>query len=303
MIYLHGGDSTSRHGQHSFSQSRCDFLSHRPLLDYLGAESESRTLLALQKAKISAATYETVTVSWTTGPNAMNYPYRVSCFARDPVSPIAMTRCLDIPNNQANLVASVDGLLPLEYSKIEVTLGTEDDAIRAAVGVDCFVEVSGASTSKCKYAGGVNFANYPPCPLTCGDVAVGDTFVVNGETFTRQDRAYLDALIAPTNGDYEAICTTGITDFSNVFQGSVLNPEISSWDVSSATTLDSMFESATGFNQLLTCWNVSPSASCTNFGLDASTWVATYGSNAVTGTNPPLSDELIAAGCTISSSP
>lgn len=36
--------------------------------------AESRTLLSIQKAKISAATYETVTVSFTTGPNAMNYP-------------------------------------------------------------------------------------------------------------------------------------------------------------------------------------------------------------------------------------
>ncbi len=229
--------------------------------------------------------------------------YRVSCFARDPVSPITMSKCLDIPNNQANLVASVDGLLPLEYSKVAVTLGTEDDAIRAAVGVDCFVEVSGTSTSKCKYAGGVNFANYPPCPLICGDVPVGDDFVVNGETFTRQNRDYLDTLIEPTNEDYETICTTGITDFSALFQDSVLNPDISSWDTSSATTLDSMFQSATGFNQLLTCWNVNPTASCTDFGLDATTWISTYGSNALTGTNPPLSAELIAAGCTISATP
>ena len=147
----------------------------------------------------------------------------MSCFARDPVSPVTMTKCLDIPNNQAKLVEAVNGELPLEYSTVSVTLGP-NDAIRAAVAVDCFVEVSGSTTSKCKYAGGVNFDNYPPCPLTCGDVQVGNTFVVNGVTFTRQDRTGLDALIGPTAADYETACTTGIDDFSNLFQDSVLNP-------------------------------------------------------------------------------
>lgn len=226
----------------------------------------------------------------------------MSCFARDPVSPVTMTKCLDIPNNQAKLVEAVNGELPLEYSTVSVTLGP-NDAIRAAVAVDCFVEVSGSTTSKCKYAGGVNFDNYPPCPLTCGDVQVGNTFVVNGVTFTRQDRTGLDALIGPTAADYETACTTGIDDFSNLFQDSVLNPDISSWDTSSATTLDSMFQDATGFNQVLKCWDVKPTTSCVNFGLDATTWISTYGSNPLTGTNPPLSDELIAAGCTISATP
>lgn len=229
--------------------------------------------------------------------------YRVSCFARDAVSPITMTKCLDIPNNQANLVASVDGELPLEYSKVAVTLGAGNDAIRAAVAVDCFVEVSGTTTSKCKYAGGVNFDNYPPCPLSCGDVGVGEEFIVNGVNFTRQDRTYLDGLIAPSNADYETICTTGIGNFSGIFQDTVLNPDISSWDTSSATTLDSMFQSATGFNQLLACWDVPSAASCADFGLDATTWISTYGSNPLNGTNPPLSDQLIAAGCTISATP
>ena len=37
-------------------------------------ETDSRTFLAVKKAEISAATYDTVTVSFNTGPNAMNYP-------------------------------------------------------------------------------------------------------------------------------------------------------------------------------------------------------------------------------------
>jgi hypothetical protein len=259
-------------------------------------EESSRTLLAVKKAEISAATYESVTVSFQTGPNLQAYPYRVSCFARDSDAPVTMTSCMDIQSNQDNLAAMATGTLPLQYSEVSVRM--TDVRLRAAAAVDCFVEVSGIQSGKCKYAGGLSFENYQPCPLTCSDVEVNDSFFVNGKSFTKRDAMGLMGL---TEEEYATTCTTGITDFSSLFLGSDLNPMIGSWDVRSASNLSSMFNGAANFNQELTCWDVLPSTTCTDFGLDATAWISTYGSNTV-GTNPPLSDELIAAGCTIQSS-
>ena len=150
------------------------------------------------------------------------------------------------------------------------------------------------SSGKCKYAGGVSFDNYAPCPLTCGDVPVGESFIVNGKNYTRRG----DFLGLTTEEEFELSCTTGISDFSNLFLGSTLNPEINTWDTSAAVTMDGMFAFATNFNQRLSCWDVNDKMNCTAFGADATTWISTYGSN-LNGTNPPLSDQLIAAGCAI----
>ena len=84
-----------------------------------------------------------MTVSFNTGPNLENYPYRVSCYARDPLAPVTMSRCMDLPYNQDRLVAAFDGDLPMSYSTVSTVLGTQSDGIRAATAVDCFVEVAG----------------------------------------------------------------------------------------------------------------------------------------------------------------
>jgi hypothetical protein len=250
--------------------------------------------LAVQKARITGATYESVTIGFNSGPNLVSYPYRVSCFSRESNSP-KMTNCFDIPTQQANLAASSEGNLPTAYASISVTLNGAE--LRAAEAADCFIEVSGLQHGKCKYVGSVDFAeNYPPCPLTCSDTTVGETLIVNGEIYTR--RADFNGLT--TVEEYRLTCTTGITDFSGAFLGSTLNPDINSWDTSAATTMAGMFRDASNFDQELTCWNVNPSMTCTDFGLDATTWISTYGTGK---NNPPLSGALIAADCELSQTP
>jgi hypothetical protein len=90
--------------------------------------------------------------------------------------------------------------------------------------------------------------------VLCPGAAVGDTGFLDGVTYTKRNRAALDALVAdPT--DEAALarsCTTGVTDMSELFADltnfaskvsnpATFNPDLSSWDVSSVTNMAAMF--------------------------------------------------------------
>ena len=89
--------------------------------------------------------------------------------------------------------------------------------------------------------------------VLCPAAAVGDTGVVDGVTYTKRDRAALDALVAASPTDEVELarsCTTGVTNLSELFgdaNGSkvsdptTFNPDLSSWDVSSVTDTSDMF--------------------------------------------------------------
>ena len=72
--------------------------------------------------------------------------------------------------------------------------------------------------------------------------------------YTKRDRAALDALVAATPTDEVELarsCTTGVTDLAELFgealggskvsDPATFNPDLSSWDVSSVTNMNSMF--------------------------------------------------------------
>lgn len=120
----------------------------------------------------------------------------------------------------------------------------------------------------------------------CPDAAIGDTgtLTIDGvdKTFTKRNRAGLDALIAADENDDQIAltCTSGIDNMSGMFRDtSVFNQDISSWDVSSVTSMSIMFFRASTFNGDISLWDVSSVTSlgymfvsASAFNQDLSSW-------------------------------
>ncbi len=102
------------------------------------------------------------------------------------------------------------------------------------------------------------------------DVSPGDKCYVNGVEYTAVDRATLLDMVK--NGDdVSKVVTSLITDMSDIFNPGriykitqaiyknfqTFNQDISSWDTSNVTTMNSMFAGAESFNQDIGSWNTS----------------------------------------------
>ncbi|MCH8568370.1 MAG: BspA family leucine-rich repeat surface protein [Balneolales bacterium] len=95
--------------------------------------------------------------------------------------------------------------------------------------------------------------------VMCPDAGLDDTGTVDGITYTKRDRAGLDALIADNNSSaLTTSCTSGIEDMSGLFDGSnIFLNDITTWDVGSVTNMANMFREALSFSSPLNNWDVS----------------------------------------------
>ena len=104
----------------------------------------------------------------------------------------------------------------------------------------------------------------------------GDTGVLNGDTYTIVDINTLYTMINDEQ-DVTKVVTSLVTDMSNMFflgdeTYSNFNQDISSWDVSNVTKMESMFYNATSFNQDLSSWNVDVVTSCNFLCVNTTSW-------------------------------
>ena len=67
-----------------------------------------------------------------------------------------------------------------------------------------------------------------------------------------------------TYGHMSTWDTSQVTDFTYAFYGVWFNEDLSHWDVSNATNMDSMFNNAGAFNQDIGDWDVSSVTSMQN---------------------------------------
>ena len=86
----------------------------------------------------------------------------------------------------------------------------------------------------------------------------GDVGAIDGKEYVVVDRETLKSMVAQ-GMDYSAVCTSLITDMSEVFLNRGKTANISSWDTSSVTNMSSMFSgcSSFGVNHELNLWDVS----------------------------------------------
>lgn len=92
--------------------------------------------------------------------------------------------------------------------------------------------------------------------IKCINCTPGDTGTVNGILYEAVDS---DLLVQRRNEgtDLSKLCTSLVTDMSNIFKDSTtFNQDISSWDVSNVTDMSYMFSGAEVFNQDIGYWNV-----------------------------------------------
>ena len=108
----------------------------------------------------------------------------------------------------------------------------------------------------------------------CPNAAVGASGDPgDGVVYTKRTRYQITTTNAATT------CTSGITHMGGMFYDTAFNQDISSWDVSNVTNMQSMFSNATAFNQPIGDWDVSSVTymgdmfyEATAFNQDISSW-------------------------------
>ena len=211
--------------------------------------------LALRKPVASPVENDTMTVSFNTGPNLWQLDYTVSCYDRNDAVPT--TDCGAVAAAGLVPIDAVAGMLPKNASRVDVEV-----SVQGKPEVDCLVTVEGGPigvASKCQYAKGsgcTSADNTNGFELNANDVTVECASAQAGETgevcfggaypvtFTKVNGTELYAIAGNATrwGELPTVCTTGVTDMSNLFKNKgAFNESIGSWDTSAVTNMESMY--------------------------------------------------------------
>ncbi|WP_158106994.1 BspA family leucine-rich repeat surface protein, partial [Caedibacter taeniospiralis] len=184
------------------------------------------------------------------------------------------------------------GERPLTFDKNAVTVTSSDITIgnnncknaSLAKGANCSFDITASSQTSTSIilqltTADADIANpedkilsdvkiIPEGTVICSEVPVGEIFTLDGDTTThyflvvedgtgpsgiKNDNIYGNYI----NSDMNKVCTTHVTDMSDLFHGSAFNRNINDWDTSNVTNMSAMFSGASVFNQPLNDWNTS----------------------------------------------
>jgi len=84
---------------------------------------------------------------------------------------------------------------------------------------------------------------------------IGDVGTINGVTYIIVNKETLKTMIQ--EGDFRNICTSFITDMSQLFWNLNVNSSLRSWDTSNVTNMSQMFQNSSGTISGLSDWDVS----------------------------------------------
>ena len=99
------------------------------------------------------------------------------------------------------------------------------------------------------------FLNSNGITIMCPDTSPGETGIVEDVEYESVDRALLIQR-RDEGADLTKVCTSLVTDMSELFREIDFNQSIGNWDVSNVTTMFGMFISS-NFNQPISQWDVS----------------------------------------------
>lgn len=93
--------------------------------------------------------------------------------------------------------------------------------------------------------------------IMCPDARVGETGLVNGKIYRAVDNATISEM-DPKFDDYTSICTSKVTDLSQLFENAKgFNQPIGNWDTSNVTNMYKLFELTDEFDQPIGAWDTS----------------------------------------------
>ena len=113
--------------------------------------------------------------------------------------------------------------------------------------------------------------------IRCPNGKVGEIGIVNGVEYEVVDRTLLIQR-RDQGRDLTKVCTSLVTDMSNLFRDRSFNQAIGNWDVSNVSLMESMFMNNKTFNQPIGSWDVSlvkmvrSMFNGTNFNQDIGNW-------------------------------
>ena len=114
--------------------------------------------------------------------------------------------------------------------------------------VSLFVDGNGSGNNVYLASNGVTIK-------ACAGAVAGDVGIVNGVGYNIVDLPTLNFFLGQGD-DVTKVCTSLITDMSNMFYQTTFNQDISTWDVSNVTNMSFMFFQS-NFNQDISAWDVS----------------------------------------------